>query len=86
LIAGYAADPWFQNTANTATLQQENGIWIKDNATVVPNVPSLKESIIAELHSSIYAGHFGINKTTASVQRLFWWPKLPADVAHYVQH
>ena len=37
--AGYVADPWFQDPRHLATLQGESGLWWKDNAVVVPDVP-----------------------------------------------
>ena len=31
------------------------------------------------------SGHFGVDKTTVQVRRRFWWPRLSASVAAYIQ-
>ena len=37
---------------------------------------SLKEKILKRFHDSPYAGHLGIKKTAARIQRRFKWPKM----------
>ncbi len=37
---------------------------------------SLKEKIFKIFHDSPYAGHLGIKKTAARIQRRFKWPKM----------
>lgn len=34
----------------------------------------LRKHILEELHSTSYSGHLGVDKTTAAIQRRFWWP------------
>jgi hypothetical protein len=86
IVAGYQQDAWFGDPTNTASLQQESGLWYKDQSIVVPDVPALKQEIITGLHSSVWAGHFGVKKTKDAVSRAFWWPKLGADVAKFCSH
>ena len=81
----YARDPWFELPHNTAGLEQRDGLWCKGSQVVVPADGSLRTHIIDELHSSVWAGHFGVAKSKAAVSRLFWWPGLGKDVAHFVK-
>jgi hypothetical protein len=50
----------------------------------VPDVPGLREQVVASCHDGAYAGHFGQQKTRRLVQRGFYWPSLYADVCKYV--
>lgn len=34
----------------------------------------LRKHILEERHSTSYSGHLGVDKTTAAIQRRFWWP------------
>ena len=61
------------------------GLVLKENSKiVVPDNAELRRSIIADLHDTQYAGHYGKDKTQQAVGRLFWWPSLTKDVAKYV--
>jgi hypothetical protein len=42
-------------------------------------------NIIREAHSSLIAGHFGVGKTVANLQRYFYWPKMNESVSRYVR-
>ena len=46
---------------------------------------SLKEKILKRFHDSPYAGHLGIKKTAARIQRRFKWPKMGKDITEYVR-
>ena len=37
-----------------------------------------------EMHDSPHSGHVGVNKTRKAIERLYTWPSLRDDVAHYV--
>jgi hypothetical protein len=39
---------------------------------------------IREVHSSLIAGHFGVGKTVANLQRYCYWPKMNESVSRYV--
>jgi hypothetical protein len=41
-------------------------------------------NIIREEHSSLIAGHFGVGKIVANLQRYFYWPKMNESVSRYV--
>jgi hypothetical protein len=42
-------------------------------------------NIIREAHSSLIAGHFGVGKTVANLQRYCYWPKMNESVSRYVR-
>jgi hypothetical protein len=41
-------------------------------------------NIIREAHSSLIAGHFGVGKIVANLQRYCYWPKMNESVSRYV--
>lgn len=45
----------------------------------------LRARILQELHDAPTAGHFGVEKTIARVQREYWWPTIRKDVTKYVR-
>ena len=46
---------------------------------------SMRSTILQELHSSITAGHLGVNKLLHKVQRRYYWVGLAADVRLWVK-
>ena len=86
VVDGYATDPYYQDAANLVGLRQEGELWYSEDRVAVPAAPGLRDDILHELHSTPLAGHFGVHKTRAAVQRLFWWPGLPDDVRQFVTH
>ena len=46
---------------------------------------SLTENILKRFNDSPYAGHLGIKKTAARIQRRFKWPKMGKDIKEYVR-
>jgi hypothetical protein len=42
-------------------------------------------NIIREVHSSLIAGHFGVGKIVANLQRYCYWPKMNESVSRYVR-
>jgi hypothetical protein len=49
-------------------------------------VPSSEQAkLIWESHYSRVAGHFGIEKTVAMLQKHFYWPKLQQEVSKYIR-
>jgi hypothetical protein len=60
-----------------------DALWIrsaKGKRRVLPR--GKREETICETHQM---GHFGIKKTFALLQTLFWWPRMFKDVQQYVQ-
>ena len=47
--------------------------------------PSLRETILYDMHTAPAAGHLGIAKTLARVQERYWWPGMARFVGDYVQ-
>ncbi len=51
---------------------------------VIPAVGGLRELLLAELHDSLLAGHFGVRRTLRALELRAWWPKMAKDVQSYV--
>jgi hypothetical protein len=47
--------------------------------------PSERAKMIWEVHYSRVAGHFGVEKTVAVLQKYFYWPNLRQDVGKYIK-
>ena len=87
LVEGYTVNPGFESEARAAGwMLRPDGLWLRKGKIVVPRLPHLTNEILHHLHSAVYAGHFGINKTLAAVQRLFWWTNMRGDVVRFVTH
>lgn len=50
---------------------------------VVPK--SERHRVLNECHDDVTAGHLGINKTTARITKLYYWPGIFRDIAKYVR-
>ena len=50
---------------------------------VVPS--ALRPEVLQALHDDPTAGHLGFSRTLARIQEKYYWPRLSADVAHYVR-
>ena len=83
----YDNEPWFQFEKHTANYIFKDGEWFTQrNQLIVPDMPSIKKSIIHELHSTPIYGHGGfITKTKKQVEKLVWWPSLLKDVTQFVK-
>lgn len=84
----YKADPMFADLGFTRHMELDSttGIWRLSGRVVIPNSKELRDLVILECHDARMACHFGISKTLHLVSRHFWWPRLRADVEHYVRH
>jgi hypothetical protein len=73
-----AMDPttWFQ-------LDNKGILWFK-NRLVVPKVPTLRQQILDESHTSQYSIHPGSNKMYQDLKSRFWWTKMKIEIARYV--
>ncbi len=45
----------------------------------------LREKILIRFHDSPFAGHFGVKKTTARIQRRFKWPLMVKEIRDYIR-
>jgi hypothetical protein len=82
--AGYQSDPAFASEQTTAKYQPVDGLYYHKSRLVIPAVPALREQLLHEHHDAATAGHLGVDKTLASLQRLFYWPSMHASVHDYV--
>ena len=48
---------------------------------VVP--PELRSKLLTEAHDGIFAGHFSELKVYDKLRRLYWWPKMRAEVRKF---
>ena len=51
---------------------------------VCPKV--IQEQIFDFLHTKRTGGHLGINRTSSSARKRFWWPGMKKDVVHWCKH
>ena len=82
---GYQSDPAFTSSEQTAAKYQlVDGLYYHKSRLVIPAEPALREQLLHEHHDVATAGHLGVDKTLASLQRLFYWPGMHASVREYV--
>jgi hypothetical protein len=82
--AGYLADPAFISERLTAKYQLIDGLYYHQSRLVIPAVAALREQLLHEHHDVGTAGHLGVDKTFASLQRLFYWSGMHASVREHV--
>jgi hypothetical protein len=56
----------------------------KNDRLVIPDDGNLRLDFLHEAHDAGYAGHIGIDRTLAAIDRAYWWPGLRKDVRTYV--
>ena len=93
--AGYKLDSNFEQPAYTNKWTFTDGLWYKSppaTATetdpaqiVVPAVPALRKLLLSEHHDTRLAGHGGVTRTSQSLLRQYWWPKVHVDVRPYIR-
>jgi hypothetical protein len=62
------------------TEDEQGTIWFKDRICV-PDIESLRETILKEAHDSDYSIHPGSTKMYQGLKKKFWWYGLKRDVA-----
>nr|GEZ18224.1 hypothetical protein [Tanacetum cinerariifolium] len=61
-----------------------NGIRYHDKCIWLPLHGGLRDLIMHESHKSKYSIHSGSTKMYQDLRKLYWWPKMKADIATYV--
>jgi hypothetical protein len=86
----YETDPDFATTyqmlganAVVANFHLQDGLLCRLGHICVPSSERVK--LIWEAHYSRVAGHFGVEKTVAMLQKHFYWPKLRQEVNKYIR-
>jgi hypothetical protein len=83
--AGYAKDSYYTGEPKAGLrFDDSTGLWYFQDRIAVPNIPAVRQAIIAECHDCPSAGHMGVTKTLQRVARRFWWPHLGRSVHSYV--
>jgi hypothetical protein len=65
------------------TEDEQGTVWFKDRMCV-PDIESLRETILKEAHDSDYSIHPGSTKMYQDLKRKYWWYGLKRDVAAHV--
>ncbi|KAH9753791.1 Endonuclease [Citrus sinensis] len=65
--------------------QEECILLTKGDRLFVPRWGNLRKEVIKECHDSKWAGHPGIERTTALVQASYFWPHMRDDIEAYVR-
>jgi hypothetical protein len=88
----YGGDPLFQDKQWIADsrLTWKDELWWRESGgqqvLAVPADSALRLRILQAVHDSpVAGGHFGQGKTRRLAQRLYWWPKMGADIAKHVR-
>jgi hypothetical protein len=88
---GHIGDAKIQETKDLITegrgpkfMEGEHGtVWFKDQICV-PEIDSLRETILKEAHDSDYSIHPGSTKMYQNLKQKYWWYGLKRDVAAHV--
>ncbi|GKC60587.1 transposon Tf2-2 polyprotein, partial [Tanacetum coccineum] len=80
------------NLAQLAKVGKTRRFWLKDgllytvgNRVYVPKWKNLRREILKECHDPLWAGHPGMTRTLALLQRHYYWPNMQDDVEAYVK-
>jgi hypothetical protein len=65
------------------TKNDQGTIWFK-NQICVPEIDSLRETILKEAHDSAYSIHLGSTKMYQDLKQKYWWNGLKKVVASHV--
>ncbi|GKC35489.1 putative reverse transcriptase domain-containing protein [Tanacetum coccineum] len=63
---------------------RSDGIRYLDKRVWLPLYGGLRELIMHESHKSNYSIHQGSDKMYQDLKKLYWWPKMKAEIATYV--
>ena len=64
-------------------IQSRDGLWYVGGRLLIPHTGNLHETLFCLVHDVL--GHFGFNKTYASLRKSYFWPNMHCDLeAAYV--
>ena len=72
-------------TKGIATWGEEDGLVYFKGRLYVPKECALCREVLQTCHDNLMAGHPGKNSTLELVSRYYWWPRMTAFVASYVE-
>jgi hypothetical protein len=55
-----------------------NGLWYVGDRLVIPHIGNIRETLFRLAHNVL--GHFGFNKTYASLRKLYYWPNMRKEL------
>ena len=92
LKEGLEQDPQAKSLMELASQGRTRRFWLEDgmlitkgNRVYVPKWQGLRKEIIKECHDSRWAGHPGVRRTLALIERTYYWPQMWDDVELYVK-
>jgi len=59
-------------------IQSKDGLWYVGNHLVIPHTGDLREMLFRLAHDIL--GHFGFDKTYASLRESYFWPNMHRDL------
>jgi hypothetical protein len=83
----YQHDDWFADPENTRGLRFDAaaGVWLRNDAVVVPADAALRRRIMHAIHADPMAGHRGGKKSAEALGRAFWWLGSDGEMRRYAQ-
>jgi hypothetical protein len=76
-------DPMAEGRGPDFMEDEQSTIWFK-NRICVPEIDSLRETILKEAHDSDYSIRYGSTKMYQDLKQKYWWYGLKRDVASHV--
>jgi hypothetical protein len=63
---------------------RDDNLLMYNKRLYVPNSADLRQLIMDEFHRRPYVGHPGYQKMVTTVRKLYYWPGMKQDIAHYI--
>lgn len=83
IVDGYASDPKFRNRTWVGKLKKIGDLYYKGEQVMVPDVDSLRSTLLAEYHDGGASGHPGHERLYEAIRRDYLWNGLAADCKRY---
>lgn len=79
---GYTEDNWSKSLASAARgmkgITCVDGLWYLGSRLCIPRTGNIRETLFCLAHDTL--GHFGFDKTYASLRDAYYWPKMHRDL------